>query len=171
SPPPQIHRRLLHDDNRGVAEPLDELGATGTGLVVRGRHLLLLEPPEVAADSHRPLAQALALPPCLLLAPPGGSQYRPGLPSLSQFSGLRGELPPNLHLLTLAPGGAGAGSVLLRLEHQFQLGESTGSSQPVTVDLLSLFSTLSITSVQELTLGADQPLSATSRLLWTPSSG
>ena len=35
----QVHRRLLADDNKGVAEPLDEHendDAAGPGLVVRG---------------------------------------------------------------------------------------------------------------------------------------
>lgn len=42
-------------------------------------------------------------------------------------------LPPNLHLLTVEP--RGAGTLLLRLEHQFERGESQNGSQPVTVDL------------------------------------
>ena len=43
-----LHRRLLHDDRRGVAEPLNET-ACGCrdchcdGLIVRGTHLLTFE--------------------------------------------------------------------------------------------------------------------------------
>ena len=33
---PQVHRRTLHDDNRGVDEPLNETGTSGLGLVVTG---------------------------------------------------------------------------------------------------------------------------------------
>ena len=36
-----LHRRVLKDDNRGVAEPLNET-ANGRGLIVRGTHRLLL---------------------------------------------------------------------------------------------------------------------------------
>ncbi|KAF1500388.1 Lysosomal alpha-mannosidase, partial [Eudyptula minor novaehollandiae] len=164
-----VHRRLLHDDNRGVGEPLVELGADRQGLVVRGRHLLLLDTVESAADQHRLLAQELFMAPYVVLAPGGGPSYRHGQPSLRQFSALRRELPPNVHLLTLTPWDAG--TLLLRLEHQFERGESVNGSQPVTVDLLNLFSAFTITSVQEMSLGADLPLSAISRLVWTPAIG
>ncbi|NXE85545.1 MA2B1 mannosidase, partial [Cochlearius cochlearius] len=164
-----VHRRLLHDDNRGVGEPLVELGADKQGLVVRGRHLVLLDTVESAADQHRLLAEELFMAPYAVLAPGGGPSYRHHQPSLRQFSALRQELPPNVHLLTLTPWGAGA--LLLRLEHQFERGESANGSQPVTVDLLNLFSAFTITSVQEMSLGGDVPLDAVSRLVWTPATG
>ncbi|XP_052655960.1 lysosomal alpha-mannosidase isoform X1 [Harpia harpyja] len=164
-----VHRRLLYDDNRGVGEPLVELGANKQGLVVRGRHLVLLDTVESAADRHRLLAQELFMAPYAVLAPGGGPSYRRGHPSLQQFSALRQELPPNVHLLTLAPWDAG--TLLLRLEHQFERGESANSSQPTTVDLLNLFSAFTITSVEEMSLGADLPLDAVSRLVWTPTTG
>ncbi|XP_074990260.1 lysosomal alpha-mannosidase isoform X3 [Calonectris borealis] len=164
-----VHRRLLYDDNRGVGEPLVELGANKQGLVVRGRHLVLLDTVESAANRHRLLAQELFMAPYAVLAPGGGPSYRRGQPRVRQFSGLRRELPPNVHLLTLTPWDAGA--LLLRLEHQFERGESANGSQPVTVDLLNLFSAFTIVSVQEMSLGADLPLDATSRLVWTPATG
>uniref|UniRef100_A0A8C3JTX6 Alpha-mannosidase n=1 Tax=Calidris pygmaea TaxID=425635 RepID=A0A8C3JTX6_9CHAR len=169
-----VHRRLLYDDNRGVGEPLVELGANRQGLVVRGRHLVLLDTVESSAERHRLLAQELFMAPYVVLAPGGGSSYGfcPGDSPQTfspQFSGLRQELPPNVHLLTLAPWGAG--TLLLRLEHQFERGESANSSQPVTIDLLTLFSAFAITSLQEMSLGGDLPLDAVSRLVWTPATG
>lgn len=83
-PPLQVHRRLLHDDNRGVGEPLAELGAGKQGLVVRGRHLVLLDTVESAADQHRLLAQELFMAPYAVLAPGGGPSYRHRQPGLRQ---------------------------------------------------------------------------------------
>ncbi|NXY52722.1 MA2B1 mannosidase, partial [Callaeas wilsoni] len=187
--PLQVHRRLLNDDNRGVAEPLDEPGDDGQGLVVRGRHLVLLDTAATAADQHRPQAQEMVTSPYVVLAPGPGPHLRqvsreglgghlrqvsregsPGSPAPSlQFSGLRRALPPNLHLLTVEP--RGAGTVLLRLEHLFERGESQNGSQPVTVDLTTLFSAFTITSVREMALGGDIPLHSVSRLLWTTATG
>ncbi|XP_041266700.1 lysosomal alpha-mannosidase [Onychostruthus taczanowskii] len=157
-----VHRRLLNDDNRGLREPLDEPGADGRGLVVRGRHLVLLDTAAAAAEQHRPRAQETVTPPALVLAPGTG-------PHLRQVSGLRRALPPNVHLLTLEPRGAGA--VLLRLEHLFQVGESHNGSRAASVDLTTLFSAFTITSVQEMALGGDIPLHSVSRLLWNTPTG
>ncbi|NXH38318.1 MA2B1 mannosidase, partial [Dicaeum eximium] len=121
-----VHRRLLHDDGRGLGEALDEPGDDGRGLVVRGRHLVLLGPAATAAQRHRPLAQEVVTPPSLVLAPGTGPQLR-------QWAGLCRALPPNVHLLSLEPRGAGA--VLLRLEHLYERGESQNGSQPVILDL------------------------------------
>ena len=69
-----VHRRLLCDDNRGVAEPLNETQGIspydwidgkgqshhepyriGKGLVVRGKHYLFVSPPSSAARAYRAL--------------------------------------------------------------------------------------------------------------------
>ncbi|XP_069915425.1 lysosomal alpha-mannosidase-like, partial [Oryctolagus cuniculus] len=88
-----------------------------------------------------------------------------------QFSGLCLELPPSVHLLTLARWGPQ--TLLLRLEHQFASGEDSGRnlSSLVTLDLQNLFSTFSITRLQETTLVANQPRASASRLQWTPDTG
>lgn len=70
---PQVHRRLLKDDARGVGEPLNR---EGSGLWVRGRHLVLLDKKGTAAASHRLQAEMEVLAPQVVLAPGGGARYR-----------------------------------------------------------------------------------------------
>uniref|UniRef100_A0A665VZF2 Alpha-mannosidase n=1 Tax=Echeneis naucrates TaxID=173247 RepID=A0A665VZF2_ECHNA len=127
-----LHRRLLYDDVRGVAEPLNETSHIfPDGLVVRGRLLLSLERPPVAADTHRLIAQEMVLQP-LLTFTDGDLNPNTRL-EVRGFSGLQAALPPAVHLLTLTQWDQDL--VLLRLEHQFQSWESKVSSQPVTVSL------------------------------------
>uniref|UniRef100_A0A5F9DEB4 Alpha-mannosidase n=1 Tax=Oryctolagus cuniculus TaxID=9986 RepID=A0A5F9DEB4_RABIT len=163
-----VHRRLLLDDNRGVGEPLLE---EGSGSWVRGRHLVLLDAVGTAAAGHRLLAEKEVLAPQVVLAPSGSALYHPGATRQLQFSGLRRELPPSVHLLTLARWGPQ--TLLLRLEHQFARGEDSGRnlSSPVTLNLQNLFSTFTITRLQETTLAANQPRASASRLQWNPDTG
>uniref|UniRef100_A0A672YR33 Alpha-mannosidase n=1 Tax=Sphaeramia orbicularis TaxID=375764 RepID=A0A672YR33_9TELE len=156
-----LHRRLLYDDVRGVAEPLNETSAIfPEGLVVRGRLLLSLDRPASAADKHRPLAQEMVLQPLLTFT---DGDLHP------DFSGLQAALPPAVHLLTLTQWDAQ--SVLLRLEHQFQSWESDVNSKPVTVNLQKLFSSLEVLGVSELNLSANQWKDEMKRFEWTPQNG
>uniref|UniRef100_A0A2K5F6A0 Alpha-mannosidase n=1 Tax=Aotus nancymaae TaxID=37293 RepID=A0A2K5F6A0_AOTNA len=163
-----VHRRLLKDDGRGVSEPLME---NGSGSWVRGRHLVLLDNAQAAAAGHRLLAEQEVLAPQVVLAAGGGAPYNLGAAPRTQFSGLRSELPPSVHLLTLASWGPEM--LLLRLEHQFAVGEDSGRnlSAPVTLNLRDLFSTFTITRLQETTLVANQLREAASRLKWTTNTG
>ena len=61
-----VHRRLLYDDSRGVREPLNET-AFGEGLVVRGKHFLIVEPPASSALFHRVGSQRLFMQPIATL--------------------------------------------------------------------------------------------------------
>uniref|UniRef100_A0A8D3DGP9 Alpha-mannosidase n=1 Tax=Scophthalmus maximus TaxID=52904 RepID=A0A8D3DGP9_SCOMX len=159
-----LHRRLLYDDVRGVAEPLNETSAIfPEGLVVRGRLLLSLERPPAAADAHRPLAQEAVLQPLLTFVDGGLSPD-----TRLEFSGLQAALPPAVHLLTLTQWDGD--SVLLRLEHQFQSRESRVNSQPVTVNLQKLFSTLEVIGVSEMNLSANQWKDEMIRFAWTPQT-
>ncbi|KAM9769135.1 lysosomal alpha-mannosidase [Menidia menidia] len=157
-----LHRRLLYDDVRGVGEPLNESSYIyPNGLVVRGRLLLSLDRPATAADTHRPLAQEVVLQP-LLSFTDGQLDTNTRL----EFSGLQAALPPAVHLLTLSQWDQEL--VLLRLEHQFQSWESKLNSQPVTVNLQKLFSTLDVLGVSELNLSANQWKDEMRRFEWTP---
>ncbi|XP_066472931.1 lysosomal alpha-mannosidase [Tiliqua scincoides] len=164
-----VHRRLLNDDNRGVNEPLLEPGPYHNGLVVRGRHLILLDTTGSSAEQHRLQAQQEFMAPQLVLAPGEGPPYQPGQPSITQFSALHHALPSNIHLLTLAQWEPN--SILIRLEHQFEQKESVNGSVPVEINLLDLFSSFNITTVQEMNLAANQKYEDMRRLTWKSDGG
>ncbi|XP_006900896.1 PREDICTED: lysosomal alpha-mannosidase [Elephantulus edwardii] len=168
-----VHRRLLLDDARGVGEPLQEAGpdGQGPGLWVRGRHLVLLNTARAAASQHRLLAEEVVMAPQVVLAPMGSVPYSLETTQQTQFSGLLRELPPAVHLLTLARWDPE--TLLLRLEHQFAVGEGSDRnlSSPVTLDLRDLFTTFTITHLQETTLAVTQPRDRVSRLQWTTKTG
>ena len=51
----------MYDDNRGVVEPLNEPGIDGKGLIIRGRHLVVLDTVEDSNIYHRKLGEMLML--------------------------------------------------------------------------------------------------------------
>jgi len=149
-----VHRRLLMDDGRGVGEPLNETEYVspytahqqggqhyGDGLVVRGQHWLHFGLTDEAAKNWRPLMDRIYMPPV-----PFFTQGAVG----GKVSFLD-ALPPNVELLTLAAWDEK--SWLLRIGHQFGLGEDAKLSQPATVDLQALFAGAHITSIAERGMG------------------
>ena len=139
-----VHRRLLHDDKRGVDEALNEPGIGGRGLIVRGKFLVLLEPAKSSAKLHRVIAEEEMLRPSLAFSRSSGSQ--------GSYRALARSLPANVHLLTLESFGK---SVLLRLEHQFAVDEDDELSKPVTVQLKGLFQDFTILAMTELNLSGN----------------
>ena len=139
-----VHRRLLHDDSRGVGEALNEPGIDGRGLIVRGKFLLILEETKSSAKLHRVLSEEEMLRPSLAFST--GSGYQ------ASYQALTRPLPLNVHLLTLEIFGK---SVLLRLEHQFAVDEDEELSKDVTVQLKGLFKDFTILAVTELNLSAN----------------
>ena len=159
-----LHRRTLYDDSLGVGEPLNEM-AFGDGLVVRGKHYLILEPPATSALYHRVSSQRLYMHPLATfsLTPLSYADYSASY--RQTWSAINDTLPLNVHLLTydqLSPT-----EYLIRLEHYFEVNEDSMYSKPVSVDIQSLFRTVgSIASMVELTLGANLELSNLKRLDW-----
>ncbi|KAK5925893.1 hypothetical protein CgunFtcFv8_021508 [Champsocephalus gunnari] len=136
-----LHRRLLYDDVRGVVEPLNET----SDIFPEGLVQVVLQP---------------------LLSFTEGELHPD---TRLEFSGLQAALPPAVHLLTLTQWDED--SLLLRLEHQFQKGESKVNSEPVTVNLQKMFSTLKLLGVSEMNLSANQWKDEMKRFDWTPQTG
>ena len=164
-----VHRRTLFDDALGVGEPLNET-AYGQGLVVRGRHFLLVDSPSSSAVNHRVASQQLYMHPLATLAWTTLSYADYSTNYRQTWSALTSDLPLNVHLLTFDQ--VEQKEYLVRLEHYFELNEDPTYSQAVTVDLQVLFQTQgTISDVLELALAANFPLNEMNRLVWTSRDG
>jgi lysosomal alpha-mannosidase len=160
-----VHRRILHDDGFGVGECLNET-AYDKGLVVSGKHILLIDRPSDSARLHRVGAQELFMYPLATYSLPNTSFYANYSDMYRRsWSALSDVMPLNVHLLTfdqLSPK-----KYLVRVEHYFELNEDEIYSQPVTIDLQTLFKSIgTIAETVELILTANLPLSQLHRLDW-----
>ena len=165
-----LHRRLLFDDNRGVGQALNETGLSGTGLVIRAKHLFFVQAPEEAGTSWRMLGRQLTYRPRALYASLPATPQEWALGHRVSWSGLTQALPPPVYLQTFQV--VGPNKVLLRLTHMYAAGESSIYSKPVSMDLTSVFKAFSITSWTELSLAGNMPVSKLqSRLKWDASGG
>ncbi|XP_052266836.1 lysosomal alpha-mannosidase-like isoform X2 [Dreissena polymorpha] len=167
-----VHRRTLYDDCLGVGEPMNETGSDHNGLIIRGKMFVHSGTTDTAAQFHRDFAlrQYMAPLPMFAVTDMKYSDYSTYFRTM--WSGLKQELPPNVHLLTLEQfGGPPIGPVdtqtyLIRLEHFYEKGEDAELSQPVSVNIQDLFVPFSIVGAEELTLGANLALSDLNRLQW-----
>jgi hypothetical protein len=164
-----IHRRLLHDDSRGVGEPLNETDSitpypdpvrVGTGLHITGSHYLFLDSP-INFAPVRNLQSRIFHPFVTAFSP-----LARGVDAVKQWiathnvqgSAIKTDLPVNVDLLTLQV--VDGGNNILRLSHQFAVGEDPVLSKPVTVDLATLFTSLKLNNLKEVSLTANQDVSA-----------
>ncbi|XP_050460750.1 lysosomal alpha-mannosidase isoform X2 [Cataglyphis hispanica] len=165
-----LHRRLLKDDAFGVDEALNET-AFGEGLVVRGTHYLFggkMKNVDQFVLKEKELALKLALHPWILGTSINSSNVEKFADAKFLISGLNKALPPNVHILTLEPWKDD--TILLRLEHIFEVDEAQQMSKPVLINIQDLFSTFSIQSIKETTLGANQLLSENDPMKWEPET-
>ena len=162
-----VHRRLLHDDARGVGQALNETGLTGDGLIVRGVHWLTLDTPTRSAKAQRQLMQSDFFRPLLKAAPLQGLTPPQWLTKfVGARRGMATNLPPNVHLLTVDTANYGPGVMLLRLAHLYEVGEDAVLSQPATVQLAGMFRGLTLTSATETTLRGNADVADVQPLLW-----
>ena len=164
-------RSLLYDDHKGVGEPLNETGLDGHGLVVRGIHRLSIDPAAIAGQArrsgvadllYRPVANVATLPQGVTPSSWVGKHA-------SNVTGLRAPLPPQLHLLTVHAWGPS--TLLLRLSHSYETGEDATLSQPASANLATLFSGLTITACDEMTLTANQRLAEAPKVSYRLDNG
>ena len=159
-----VHRRLVYDDKHGVGEALNET-AYGVGLVVHGRHTLILQPPSLSARYHRVLSQQSYMHPLATYSLTQQTYDQYSTAYHQTWSALADTLPLNVHLLTLDQ--LTDKDYLVRVENYFELYEDNTYGQPVTFDLQLIFRTIgTITNMVELTLNANLALANLQRLSW-----
>ena len=169
-----VHRRMMHLDGREPLRrelPLNEPGDDGRGLIVRGRHWLLVAPAaRAAAPAKALLLQALARPHALTSF--AGLQLAPATWAAAfraNVSLLTAPLPPNMHLATVHV--LGPDTWLLRLAHLYEAGEDPVLSRDASVDLATLFSSRAVTAAVDMTLGGAQPLAEVARTTYRTEGG
>jgi lysosomal alpha-mannosidase len=164
-----LHRRLLYDDRLGEGEPLNET-AFGEGLVIRGKHVLIVQSPALSARYHRVGAQQLYMHPLATYSLTQQTYDNYSVAYIQTWSALTDTLPLNVHLLTLDQ--IGPKDFLVRVEHYFELFEDDTYSQPVTIDLQSIFKSIgTISNTVELALGGNVALANFQRLEWLTTDG
>ncbi|CAF1622827.1 unnamed protein product [Rotaria magnacalcarata] len=159
-----LHRRTLYDDALGVSEPLNET-AFDAGLVVRGKHLLIIESSTSSALYHRVASQRFYMNPLATYALPPLSYADYSTTYRQAWSALQTDLPLNVHLLTFDQ--IDTNKYLIRVENYFELHEDDTYSHPVIVDLQKLFQSQGVISdIAEMILTANLRITDMKRLEW-----
>lgn len=152
-----LHRRLVHDDSRGVAEALNETVCAFdkcAGLTVQGKFFLRIDPLGEGAKWRRSFGQEIYSPFLLAFTEQDGKEWTS--PRVSTFSGLDPSysLPDNVAMITLQE--LEDGKVLLRLAHLYEVDEDKDLSVMASVELKKLFPNKKISSAEEMSLSANQ---------------
>ena len=159
-----------------MGEALNEPGVDGKGLIVRGRHWLVVAPNAVAPPLYKALHQrGLSLPNTVVAyAGLGGATPVQWLAAnKGSASLLAAPLPLNVHLVTTHV--YNATTVLLRLAHIYDAGEDATWSKDATVSLAGLFSPTSsikkVVAAEEMTMQGALPLTAVVPSTYTTETG
>nr|POF24171.1 alpha-mannosidase [Quercus suber] len=164
-----LHRRLLHDDSRGVGEALNEtvcVLAKCEGLTVQGKFYLKIDNIGEGAKWRRTVGQEIYSPLLLAFTEQDGNNWiNSHVPTFSAIDPSY-ALPNNIAVITLQE--LANGKVLLRLAHLYEIGEDKDYSVMASVDLKKLFPKKEISKVTEVSLSANQERAEMEkkRLVW-----
>ncbi|CAK9166161.1 unnamed protein product [Ilex paraguariensis] len=152
-----LHRRLIHDDTRGVGEALNETVCVLNdckGLTVQGKFYLRIDPLGEGAKWRRTFGQEIYSPLLLAFTEQDGNNWMNShVPTFSAVDPSY-SLPNNIAILTLQE--LESGKVLLRLAHLYETGEDKDYSVMTSVELKRLFPNKKIRRLTEMNLSANQ---------------
>lgn len=166
-----VHRRLTKDDNRGVGEALNETTGgmepypswkrQGVGITVSGKLYLLLSDLNDGMMETRTMMDQVFQNFKVFY-----SRTSLPLPQLQVTPPLGLELPLNCQLLTLETWAQNI--LLLRLAHQFAVGEDVKLSVPLQIDVGALLQKYNPSRMEEMSLSVNQLKStmAANRIQW-----
>ncbi|KAF8400068.1 hypothetical protein HHK36_015943 [Tetracentron sinense] len=164
-----LHRRLLHDDARGVGEALNEevcVHVECAGLTIQGKFYLRIDPLGEGAKWRRTVGQESYSPFLLAFTEQDGDNWMSS--HVPTYSGMDPSysLPDNIAMITLQE--LEDGKVLLRLAHLYEIGEDKDLSVMASVELKKLFWNKKISKVTETSLSANQERAKMekNRLVW-----
>ncbi|KAK7395993.1 hypothetical protein VNO78_16658 [Psophocarpus tetragonolobus] len=152
-----LHRRLLHDDARGVGEVLNETVCVADkceGLTIQGKMYLRIDQKGEGAKWRRTIGQELYSPLLLAFTEQDGDNRLQFSPLTSSGIDSSYSLPNNTALLTLQE--FKNGKVLVRLAHLYEIREDKDYSVMASVELKRLFPNKMINKVTEMSLSANQ---------------
>ncbi|XP_046916123.2 LOW QUALITY PROTEIN: lysosomal alpha-mannosidase-like [Dermatophagoides farinae] len=155
-----LHRRLLFDDGYGMEEALNEPGHNSEGLIVRGKHRLIVDKIQESVRFMRKLSKTTSWIP-LYLFRNVPAMYGPNLIVGLNTNGIREKLPVNIHLLSLEQWDEQ--NIVIRLEHFYEINEDIKYSQETMVRLSELFTNFIIVDVLEMNLLGTETLEQSER--------
>ncbi|RZB60796.1 Alpha-mannosidase isoform B [Glycine soja] len=164
-----LHRRILHDDSRGVGEPLDEQvcvnnNNTCEGLTVRGNYYISIHKLGVGSRWRRTTGQEIYSPFLVAFTHEISENWKSSHLTKGTIMDPNYSLPPNIALITLEE--LDGGIVLLRLAHLYERSEDAEYSTLTKVELKKLFAMKTIRELKEVSLSSNQEKSEMKRMTW-----
>ncbi|KAJ4981597.1 hypothetical protein NE237_032434 [Protea cynaroides] len=162
-----LHRRLKHDDSRGVGEALNEtvcVHKTCEGLTIRGNYYININHLGMGARWRRKYGQEIYSPLLLAFTHEKMENWKASRVTMMTAMDPNYTLPPNVALITLQE--LDDGTVLLRLAHLYEAGEDPVYSKMAKVELKKIFTRNVIKEIKEMNLSTNQEKSEIRKMKW-----
>uniref|UniRef100_A0A0A9CRF8 Alpha-mannosidase n=1 Tax=Arundo donax TaxID=35708 RepID=A0A0A9CRF8_ARUDO len=162
-----LHRRIIQDDGRGVAESLNEVVCVDQdceGLTARGTYYINVGNLGHGAHWRRTYGQQVYSPFLLAFTHEDETSWKSYNAAKASMMDKNYTLPENVAIVTLQ--NLDDGTTLLRLAHLYQVAEDPQYSVMAKVELRKVFGKRTIKELTETNLSANQKISEVKKLNW-----